>query len=149
MSTRQIHVFISHSWWYSEHYDTLEKWIFSERWRVGQASLDLRDYSVPKTNPILDAPNDAALQTAINKQISLSHVVVIPTGMYANYSKWIGKEISGSNLYGKPILGVNPWGQLRNSSVVAKAAKKTVGWNKQSVIDGIWNLYYNPPLKIV
>ena len=32
MSTRQIHVFISHAWSYSEHYDTLEKWIFQEQW---------------------------------------------------------------------------------------------------------------------
>ncbi len=38
MSTRQIHVFISHSWAYSNHYDTLSKWIFNKRWSVGQAS---------------------------------------------------------------------------------------------------------------
>ena len=141
MSTRQIHVFISHSWWYSHHYDTLESWIFKSPWSVGQASLDLRDYSVPKHSPIHNAPTGKALKEAIYKQIAMSHVVVIPTGMYANYSKWIGKEIEGAEFYEKPILAVDPWGQLRKSSVVARAAAKVVGWNKQPVVNAIWSLY--------
>ena len=141
MSTRQIHVFISHAWKYSGHYQTLADWIFNQNWRVGQASLDFRNYSVPKDNPIHDAPNDRQLRDAIMRQISMSHVVVIPTGMYTNYSKWIAKEIEGSTGFSKPILAVNPWGQQRTSSVVANAASKIVGWNKQSVVDGIWELY--------
>ncbi|MER5002105.1 TIR domain-containing protein [Providencia stuartii] len=141
MSTRQIHVFISHAWKYSGHYQTLADWIFNQNWSVGQASLDFRNYSVPKDDPIHDAPNDRQLRDAIMRQISMSHVVVIPTGMYTNYSKWIAKEIEGSTGFNKPILAVNPWGQQRTSSVVANAAAKIVGWNKQSVVDGIWELY--------
>lgn len=40
MSTRQIYVFISHLWTYSEHYNTLASWIFGENWSIGQTSLD-------------------------------------------------------------------------------------------------------------
>ena len=87
MSTRQIHVFISHAWAHSQHYDTLASWIFGESWSVGQASLDFRDFSVPKDNPIHNAANTSELQTEIFNQISRSHVIVIPTGMYASYSK--------------------------------------------------------------
>ena len=58
-------------------------------------------------------------------------MIVIPLGMYANYSKWIQKEIDGANCYAKLILSVNPWGQERRSSVVVDAAKETVGWNRQ------------------
>jgi hypothetical protein len=141
MSTRQIHVFISHAWKHSQHYDTLADWIFNERWSVGQASLDFRNYSVPKDDPIHDAANDKQLKNAIFKQISMSHIIVIPTGMYANYSKWIQKELEGSAGYKKPILAVNPWGQERASGIVVDAASKLVGWNKKSVIDGIWGLY--------
>jgi MTH538 TIR-like domain (DUF1863) len=141
MSTRQIHVFISHAWSYSGHYNTLAEWIFDERWSVGQASLDLRDYSIPRSDPIHNAPNERALRAAIFDKISRSHVVIVPTGMYANYSKWIQKEIEGASEYRKPILAVNPWGQLRKSSVVAAASEKVVGWNKQPLIDGIWQLY--------
>lgn len=142
MSTHQIHVFISHSWAYSDHYDTLSSWIFEKSWSVGQASLDLRDFSVPKDDPIHDAPTERELREAIYNQIKRSHVIVIPTGMYASYSEWIQKEIDGSIEYEKPILAVNPWGQQRTASVVSGAAAMTVGWNSQSVIKGIWDLYY-------
>ena len=142
MSTRQIHVFISHSWAYSGHYDTLSDWIFNERWSVGQASLDFRDFSVPKDNPIHDAPNSPALQVAIFDQIARSHVIVIPTGMYATHSTWINKEIAGSKRYNKPILAVTPWAQEKESSIVLDNANHNVGWNKQPVINAIWSLYY-------
>lgn len=111
MSTRQIHIFISHSWTYSGHYDTLSSWIFDEKWRVGSASLDLRDYSVPKDDPIHNAPTVRELRRAIYAKIARCHVVVIPTGMYANYSKWIEREIAGARTYKKPILAIDPWGQ--------------------------------------
>lgn len=142
MSLHQIHVFISHSWKYSGHYDTLAGWIFGLSWRVGQASLYLHDYSVPRTNPILNASNDRQLRDAIYNQIKRTHVLVIPTGLYATHSKWIGKEIDGAAAYGKPILAVDPRGALRTSSVVGNAAAITVGWNSRSVVNGIWELYY-------
>lgn len=105
MSTRQVHVFISHSWTYSDHYDTLADWIFGGRWSVGQASLDLRDYSVPRHDPIHNAPNARALQAAVFDKIGRSHVVVIPTGMYANYSDWIQQEIDTTSRSLQSILG--------------------------------------------
>ena len=141
MSTRQIHVFISHSWTYSDHYKTLASWIFDGNWRIGQASLDLRDFSVPRDDPIHNASSERQLREAIFGQIARSHVVVIPTGMYANYSKWIRKEIDGANQWAKPILAVNPWGQQRTSSIVSRAATDTVGWNSKSVVRAIWSLY--------
>ncbi len=141
MSTHQIHIFISHSWHYSNHYDTLADWIFGGNWSVGQASLDFFDFSVPRDDPIHNAPTDKALQQAIYNKIARSHVIVIPTGMYSQYSKWIKKEINGANYYNKPILAVNPWGQERTSSVVVDNATSRVGWNKKSVIDEIWRLY--------
>lgn len=141
MSTRQIHVFISHSWAYSDHYETLAEWIFKRNWKVGQASLDLRDYSVPQNDPIHFATNDTQLRQALYNKILNSHVIVIPTGMYASYSKWIQKEIDGAGIYNKPILAVNPWGAQRTSTDVKDASSKIVGWNAESVISGIWNLY--------
>ena len=141
MSTHQIHIFVSHSWTYSSHYKTLASWIFKEKWHVGQVPLNFRDFSVPKDDPIHNAPTIGQLRNAIYRKIALCHVIVIPTGMYATHSNWIRKEIDGANEKGKPILAVNPWGQQRTSSVVSAASNKTVGWNKESVIKGIWNIY--------
>ena len=143
MSTHQVHVFISHSWSYSGHYDTLSKWIFEQSWRSGQAAINFRNFSVPKNDPILNAPTDKQLREAIYRQICRSHVIVIPTGMYANYSKWSAKEIDGAANYGKPVLAVDLRGAQRTSSVVGRAASKCVAWNSQSVATGIWDLYYN------
>ncbi len=135
-----MNIFISHSWSYSGHYDKLAEWIFDEAWSVDGQPIHFFNTSVPKDNPIHFAPNDAALQQAIYERIFDSHVVVIPTGMYANHSKWIGKEIDGAKLYAKPIVAVDPWAQKRASSVVAEAAAEAVGWSKKSIINAVWRL---------
>ncbi|CAN7725661.1 TIR domain-containing protein [Mesorhizobium amorphae] len=142
MSTHQVHVFISHSWNYSGHYNTLAGWIFERTWRFGQAAVDFRNYSVPRSDPILNASNDRQLKEAIHRQISRSHVIVIPTGMYTHYSKWIGKEVEAAGFYGKPILAVDLRGASRKASIVGSAASKSCAWNSISVLNGIWDLYY-------
>ena len=141
MSTYNINIFISHSWSYSSAYNTLASWIFEQNWRFGQASIKFRNYSVPKDDPIHNADNTEQLERAIYRKIALSHVMVVPTGMYASYSKWIKKEIDGANDKGKPILAVNPWGQQHTSQTVTNNADVIVGWNKKSVVDNIWQLY--------
>lgn len=141
MSVHRVHVFVSHSWTYSEHYERIHGWLFGSGWRFGQARVEFKDYSVPKDDPIHNAGTVRELKDAIYRHISPCHVVVIPTGMYTNHSKWIQKEIDGALQYGKPILGVNPWGQQRRSGRVQEAADEVVGWNEKSVVSGIWRLY--------
>lgn len=108
MRTKKIHVFISHAWAHSQHYDTLADWIFGEPWSVGQASLDFRDYPVPKNDPVHNVSDMQALRDEIFNQIARSHVVVIPSGMCASHSNWIQKEIDGAKAFRKPIVAVNP-----------------------------------------
>ena len=137
---RRMNVFISHSWAYSEHYNKLTEWIFDENWTVNDQRINFVNTSVPRDNPIHNAPRAKQLQDAIFMRIIDSHVVLIPTGMYANYSKWIRKEIDGARLYRKPIVAVDPWAQKRTSSVVASAATESVGWNKQSIVSAVWRV---------
>lgn len=138
-----IPIFISHSWSYPGHYETLAEWLFGNQWNVNGIPIEFQDVSVPKSHPIHNAPNSAALKSAIFSRIIQAKVVVIPTGMYVNYSNWIAKEIEGAKYYGKPILAVNPWGQEKKSSDVVSASDANVGWNKQSVIKAVWNLSRN------
>ena len=137
----QIGVFISHSWKYDDHYKKLNEWIFGDNWDVSGTPLQFHDYSIPKDNPIHNAPTSRELKNRIYAEIQKSHVVVIPTGLYASYSDWIQKEIDGAKQYGCPILAVNLWDMERKSSVVADAAAETAGWNKKPVVNGIWQLY--------
>ena len=141
MSTRQIHVFISHSWSYSADYDTLAGWISNKAHSIGSASLDFRNYSIPKDDPIHITHGTAKLHKAIIDKVARAHVVVIPTGMYANYSKWIEAEVVGAEQHSKPILAVYPRGQRKNSGFVLDAAYTACGWNRASVVRAIWALY--------
>ena len=81
-----IRVFISHSWTYPQHYETLAGWIFEESWNSNGIAIVFEDASVPKHDPIHYARNQEQLKTAIYNKITLANVVVIPTGMYASYS---------------------------------------------------------------
>ena len=141
MSTHTINIFISHAWDYSDHYKTLADWIFNENWSVGQASLEFKDYSIPRHDPVHTNGTDKQLKDAIDAKIARSSVIVIPTGVYASYRKWIQREIDSSKAYQKPILAVNIYGSQKTSTVVADASSKLVGWNKKPVVSGIWELF--------
>ena len=141
MSIYQINIFISHSWNYSGHYHTLCDWIFNTAHRSGQAVFSCRNYSVPKHDPIHNAPGTSQLYEAIRRKIALSHVIVIPTGMYAAYSNWIAKEIKASKAHTKPILAVDYLGQVKTASIVKNAASAETKWHRAGVTSGIWNLY--------
>ena len=57
--------------------------------------------------------------------------------MYASYSKWIDYEINEAIRFGKPIIGLRPWGQERVPSKILNNATKMVGWNRDSLISAI------------
>ncbi len=96
---------------------------------------------MPQDDPIHDAQSTKELKDAIYNQIARSHVIVIPTGMYTSYSKWIEKEIDGAKQYEKPILAVDPWGQERTADIVTSNADESVGWNAKSIVCGILKLF--------
>ncbi len=139
MNGHLITVFISHSWAYNGHHEKLSEWIFDTPWNFHGVPLRFVDHSVPKDDPI-HSQNAVHLKNAIFARIQFSDVIVIPTGMYANWSHWIQKEIDGAQGYRKPILAVNSLAQRRTTSVVSAAASDTVGWDKESVVSGIWKL---------
>ena len=127
-------IFISHSWTYEIQYKRLKKFLDDDSY------FHYRDYSVPKDDPIHDAPNQTLLYEAIKRQMAPVNVVIILAGVYASYSKWIDKEIriAETEFYQeKPILAVEPWGAERTSLPVKDAAAKIVGWNAASIISGI------------
>jgi hypothetical protein len=132
-----LNLFISHSWSYSDAYDRLVDLLDAASY------FDYKNYSVPKNDPIHNAPNSQALYDSIKGQMSPCHVVLILAGVYATYSDWIDKEIkiSKREFYSKkPILAIEPWGSERTSQVVRDNADLIVGWNTDSIIKGIRQL---------
>ena len=123
------HFFISHSWAYTNHYNTLKSWLDTSK-------IFYSDYSVPYTDPFYGRTN-AQLKKAITEQILHASVVIIAAGMYVSYSEWIAYEIKEAVRMNKPILAVKPWGNERMPQIVQDNATLIVNWNSAKFIDAL------------
>lgn len=125
------HLFISHSWAYSDAYDRL----------IGMLNVapgfTYKNYSVPKDNPIHHVTYDYQLKAAIRNQMQHASCVLILAGVYSTYSKWINIEIQLAQEMGKKIIAVEPWGSSKTSVAVKNAADIITKWNTNSIIRAI------------
>ena len=130
---KQYSIFISHSWAYGDAYEKLIKMLESD------GRFSFKDYSVPKDDPIHNAPNSAELSTAIQNQMRFCDVIIILAGVYSTYSSWINKEIKLAKGFTnpKPILAIEPWASEKTSQVVKDNADKIVKWSTSSIISAI------------
>ncbi len=124
-------LFISHSWSYSDSYKKLVKLLDNAPY------FSYRNYSVPKDDPIHNAPNSSLLREAIRRQMQAASCILILAGVYSTYSRWINIEIALAQELGKTIIAIEPWGAQHTSTAVKTAADKIVGWNTSSIIDAI------------
>ena len=127
---REYHIFISHSWDYSYHYETVKKWLDSTPYFLW------KNYSVPITNP-LDVNGVRDLKQKLANRISISSCVIILSGMYAKHSRWIDFEIDTAISMGKPIIGLRPWGQERVPLKISENADVMIGWNSDPLIHAV------------
>lgn len=124
-------LFISHSWVYSDAYSKLMELLSNAPY------FNFKNYSVPKDDPIHNAPNDYQLRAAIKNQMQHASCVLILAGVYATYSKWINIEIQLAQEMGKKIIAIQPWAAQRTSQVVKNSADEIVGWNTASIVKAI------------
>lgn len=130
-------LFISHSWTYSDAYDRLIQMLNAA------PNFPYMNYSVPKDDPIHNAPNAAALRTAIQNQMRPAQVIVVLAGVYATHSKWINEEVAiakGNLLFPKPLLAIEPWASEKTSAIVKNNADRIVKWNTNSIVTAIREL---------
>lgn len=129
-------IFISHSWAYGDAYEKLIKMLEDD------PRFNFKDYSVPKDDPIHNAPNSTQLSIAIQNQMRFCDVIIILAGVYSSYSTWIEKEIKIAKGFTnpKPILAIEPWASEKTSTLVKENANKIVKWNTSSIVDGIREL---------
>ncbi len=80
---------------------------------------------------------DRRLKQELDDQIRPAQCVVVIAGMYAAYRKWIQYEIDKAQEWGKPIIGLRPWGAERIPQEVVNAADEMVYWNTSSIVDAI------------
>ncbi|MCB9887751.1 MAG: TIR domain-containing protein [Planctomycetes bacterium] len=128
-------LFISHSWTYSDAYEKLVDLLDAA------PNFIYKNYSVPKDDPVHNAPSVDALYRAIKNQVVFCDVVLIMAGKYATYSKWIQREIQiAKQDFSKPLVAICPWGTEQVSTVVSAAADRIVRWNTDSIVSAIREL---------
>jgi hypothetical protein len=123
-------IFIAHVWDYNDDYHRLVGLLDNA------ANFSWRNYSVPEHDP-LGGGSDARLRAEIDKQIRPVHVVLALSGVYASHRDWIQEELTMASAYGKPIVGLYPWGNQRGSAVVQRHAVEMVNWSTVSIVDAI------------
>jgi len=133
---KQYNIFISHSWAYGKNYDNLIKMLDAD------PRFNYKDYSVPKDDPIHNAPNSEKLYEAIQNQMRFCDVIIILAGVYSTYSSWINKEIKIAKGFTnpKPILAIEPFASEKTSSIVKNNADKVVKWSTGSIVDAVREL---------
>jgi len=134
---KTYNIFLSHSWSYSNAYESLMKLLKQAPY------FRFKDYSVPKDDPIHNAPDSQALYEAIKRQMTPCHVILVMAGVYATYSTWIKKEILIAKrefCRPKPVIAIKTWAQTNVSQFVKEKADEIVGWNTNSVVSAIRRL---------
>lgn len=123
-------LFISHSWSYSEQYETIKKWFNEANY------FNWTNYSIPITNPV-DFDSKKELKEKITNKINQVNCVVILAGMYAAHSEWIDYEIDEALRLSKPIVGVKPWGNEKMPKKIQDNADEIVNWQSSSVVGAV------------
>jgi Thoeris protein ThsB, TIR-like domain len=132
---RTRNIFISHSWTYTDAYQKLCTLLDKA------SNFSYRNYSVPKDDPVHNAPNTADLYAAIKSKIAFCEVVLIMAGKYATFSKWIQREIKiAKKDFSKPVVAIRPWANIKVSNVVRDNADQLVGWNTNTIVSVIRNV---------
>ena len=134
---RDYNIFISHSWAYGDAYDKLTDMLKNASY------FSYKDYSVPKNDPIHNAPTSKELYQAIKSKMAPASVILVMAGKYSSFSSWIQNEIKiAKNEFSTPkkILAIEPWDSSQTSKVVKDNADKIVGWNGQSIANAVKDL---------
>ncbi|WFM72508.1 TIR domain-containing protein [Halomonas sp. CKK8] len=123
-------LFISHSWSYSERYNSMVNLLNNRLF------FTWTNYSVPVSKAFGSMAN-YRMKEELRGQIRPVQCVVIIGGMWTNHSDWIQFEMDFAKEIGKPILGVRPRGAKVMPIAVINKADKVVNWNSDSIVSGI------------
>lgn len=127
---RNYHILISHSWTYFSQYNNICSWLNESN------NFLWSDYSVCCNNP-LDTKSDKELMQKLENRIANCSCIIVISGMYATYSRWIDFEIETAKRMNKPIIGVKPWGQERIPVKIQDNSTVLVGWNSKSIVSAV------------
>ncbi|MGU8698409.1 TIR domain-containing protein [Clostridium perfringens] len=129
-------IFVSHAWKYGDDYTRLINLLKSAN------NFSFYDYSAPKEKPLFPEGTpltNKKIADKITDKIEPTQVTIVIAGMYAVYRDWMKYEIDESIRMGKPIIGVNPYGQAQGPTpkYVSDNADIMVNWSTDSIVEAI------------
>lgn len=127
---RQYHLFISHAWQYNDDYYRLVDLLDNAN------NFEWVNYSVPEHKPA-DIDNTTELAKALWDHMRPTQCVLVISGMYVAYRKWIKYEIEQASAWQKPIIGIKPWGNENLPNAVSSVATQMVGWHTSSIVEAV------------
>lgn len=63
--------------------------------------------------------------------------MLVLAGMYSARSGWMDREMAVARRIGRPIIGIEPWGNERLPQVVQANANEIVGWSTSTIVEAI------------
>ncbi len=141
MGLQRIHLFLSTAWNETPHADRLADWIFEQHWQIGDATLDFRDLSIPRTDPVLGYPQSDAARREREARIAKSHVVVVPAGLPGKAQAPVEAEIAAAQGLRRPVLAVEVNPRASGDCAIRAKADDHCAWQDKAMISKIWRLY--------
>lgn len=131
-------LFISHAWKYGDQYDNIVSLLDNA------PNFKYRDYSAPPHKPLYnldstDVHTTKQIEDAIVRKIRPVNIVLVISGMYYYYRRWMKFELDTALRLNKPIISINPWRANYSPKEVADIATECVNWNTNSIINAIRN----------
>lgn len=79
-----------------------------------------------------------AMKEELRKQIALSEVVIVPSGMYRQHREWIDFQLNCAGGLDKPVIVLESFGVKDKMPVQLEAlGDEIVEWNERSIADAI------------
>ena len=129
-------LFVSHAWDYDERYIGICRLLDSQV----SSSFSWRDYSAPKSHPIVDPGTEVGrntLRALLRERVRQCTCFILVSGMFVYHRYWVQAEIDFARQYGKPILGIQRRGQQRTPEYVVQVSDEVVAWYGPSIVGGI------------
>lgn len=123
-------LFISHAWCHDVDYHRLVNLLSNA------SLLNWRNHSVPRDAPLV-AHDFLGIQEALAHRIHMANALLVVSGMYVDYRKWVKYEIEVAREYNKPVIGIQPWGAVPSSAHIQTVATTMVGWNTDSIAQAV------------
>ena len=121
-------VFVSHAFAQADDYDRVFEYLESSH------NFYYRNCS----NPELRVTDRDAMKDELRKQISISEVVIVPSGLYRQYQELIDFQLNCASGLDKPIIVLESFGVKEKLPVQLEAlSDEIVEWNERSIADAI------------